>query len=515
MESSAVDINWQKNKGKYTLLHAAAALGNSSVCEKLLQCGASVNLMSANKDTPLHLALEKGNMDVFQMLLNAGANIYSKGKDKTTSLHLAARNGHLELCKELLEKYNFHVHMTDEHELTPLHCAALSGSYKLFLYFLKMGSDAHAKAIQGISCLNIAALKGHLDLCKMLLQNHKFDVHITDYYGQTPLHCAAMSGSYELFQFLVNMKRDVYLKTKEGRNCLHFAAGGGNLSFCKTLLKSYCFDIHKADHFGWTPLHRSAKSGSYELFQFFIDRGSRIYLKTNDNKNCLHISSKGGYLNFCKSLIEVYNFDLLLKDNLGKSPFYYSAESGDLKLFIYLLDKGSELYSKTKHRSNVLHLAAQHGHVEICEYILKRYSKEYESYNKNKRYTLNGNLYSYHLFFKYKNIFLQAKDADGDTYLHCAAVDNQAEVCNLLLSYEIDVTLLNEKDETARDIAIKYNYEDVLNVMKADYDRVGKLSFFNCFYLIFNKNERRKKILLFDSFQQVVPVYVSFLPKNC
>lgn len=110
--SSTVDINWQKNKGKYTPLHAAAALGNSNVCEKLLQCGASVNLMSANRDAPLHLALEKGNMDVFQMLLNAGANIYSKGKNKATSLHLAARNGRLELCKELLEKYNFHVHMT-------------------------------------------------------------------------------------------------------------------------------------------------------------------------------------------------------------------------------------------------------------------------------------------------------------------------------------------------------------------------------------------------------------------
>ena len=433
--------------------------------------------MSANKYTPLHLALEKGNMDVFQILMNAGANIYSKGKNKRTSLHLAAEHGHLELCKELLEKYNFNVHMTDKHELTPLHCAALSGSYELFQYFLKMGSDAHVKAIQGISCLNIAALKGHLDLCKMFLQNHKFNVHITDDYGQTPLHCAAISGSYELFQFLVNMKSDVYLKTKEGRNCLHFAASKGHLSFCKTLLTRYSFDVHMTDNFAWTPLHCSAESGIYELFQFFIDKGSRMYLKTNDNKNCLHISSKGGYLNFCRNLIEEYEFDFLLKDDLGKSPFHYSAESGNLKLFIYLLDKGSEFYSKTKHRSNVLHLAAECGHVEICEYILKRYSKEYESYNKNKRYTLNGNLYSCQLFFKYKNVFLHAKDADGDTYLHCAAVGNQAEVCELLLHYETDVTLLNEKDETARDIAIKYNYEDVLNVMKTEYDRVGKLFF--------------------------------------
>ena len=40
------------------------------------------------------------------------------------------------------------------------------------------------------------------------------------------------------------------------------------------------------------------------------------------------------------------------------------------------------------------------------------------------------------------------------------------------------ITLLNKKDETAKEIAAKNGYEDVLSVLKAQYDRVGMFDFF-------------------------------------
>ena len=65
-------------------------------------------------------------------------------------------------------------------------------------------------------------------------------------------------------------------------------------------------------------------------------------------------------------------------------------------------------------------------------------------------------------------------DNEGNTYLHLAAVGNQVKVCELLLKYDTDViTLLNKKDETARNIAQKRSHKDVLRVLKAEYDRTG------------------------------------------
>ena len=76
-------------------------------------------------------------------------------------------------------------------------------------------------------------------------------------------------------------------------------------------------------------------------------------------------------------------------------------------------------------------------------------------------------------------------DVNGNTYLHLTADGNNSEVCELLLKYDTEViTLLNKKDESARDIAKKNDYIDVLNVLKRHYDRTGLLFyFFSCKYL--------------------------------
>ena len=69
-------------------------------------------------------------------------------------------------------------------------------------------------------------------------------------------------------------------------------------------------------------------------------------------------------------------------------------------------------------------------------------------------------------------------DVDGNTYLHLAADGNQPKVCKVLLKYDTELTtLLNKKDETARDIAKKDDYKDVLNTLKVRYDRTGRLSY--------------------------------------
>ena len=71
-------------------------------------------------------------------------------------------------------------------------------------------------------------------------------------------------------------------------------------------------------------------------------------------------------------------------------------------------------------------------------------------------------------------------DVHGNTYLHLAAERNQAKVCELLLKYDTEtITLLNKKEETARKIATDNNHNDVLNVLKTEYEREGM------FFLLF------------------------------
>ena len=368
--------------------------------------------------------------------------------------------------------------MTNSNGWTALHASAQNGSYELIEFFVYKATDIHLKAKGGVNCLHIAARNGHLHLCKTLINKHKFDLHMATNGGWKALHFSAENGSYELVKFFADRGIDIHLQTKAGMNCLHIAATNGYLNLCKILITKHYFSLHITDNNGWTALHHSVKNGSNELIKFFADLGSNIHLKVNDGSNCLHIAALNGHLNLCKKFLDKDNFDLNLANNNEWTALHCSAENGSFVLFSYLLEKGSDIYCKTKDMCNVLHISARNGHFDICEFILKYFTTDYKDNNTRNQYALNGKSYKSHVFYKYNTIFLHAMDVDGNTYLHLAADGNQPKVCKVLLKYDTELTtLLNKKDETARDIAKKDDYKDVLNTLKVRYDRTGRLSY--------------------------------------
>ena len=135
---------------------------------------------------------------------------------------------------------------------------------------------------------------------------------MTDDEGWTPLHFSARYGNYELFQFFLDNGSDLSLNTEDGV-CI-IAAGERYLSVCEALLEKVFYDVHKTDDDGWAPLHYSARNGRYDLFQFFCDIGSDPYLKINDGCNYRHITAYEGRLEFCKALLEKFNFKAYMTD---------------------------------------------------------------------------------------------------------------------------------------------------------------------------------------------------------
>ena len=465
-----------KTKSGANCLHMVVMNGHLDLCKTLLEkYDFDLEIADDHGRKPLHYSAMSGSYELFQFLVKNGSDIYMKSKYGCNCFHFAANNGHLKFCKILLEKHKFEVHMTDDYGWMPLHYSARSGNYELFKFLNDTSISKHPITNAGCNCLHIAADGGHMSLCKVLIAKHKFEVQMIDFQGWTALHYSAKNGSYELFQLFSTMIDNIYLKNFSGCNCLHIAAEYGHMNLCQKLLENYDFDINLTDNDGWTPLHFSIKNGSHELFQYFLVHGSNIYLKTRDGSNCLHIAASHGHSNLCKKLVEEHDFKVKVINDNWWTPLHCAGKSGNYELFLYFLNKGSEIYCKTKHDGNVVHIAALLGHVDICEYVLNQFTRDFESNNKNKQYALDGELYDNKIFFKYDIIFLHAKNEDLDSYLHCAARGKHAKVCKLLLNYDIDVTWLNAKDETARDIAMQNKDEEILEVLKSKYERAGML----------------------------------------
>ena len=105
--------------------------------------------------------------------------------------------GILIFARYLQKKYEFDKHMIDDEGWRALHCSARNGSLELVTYFTDLGSDIHLKTSVGWNCLHIAANYGHLNLCKELIEIHKFDRYMADNDGWTALHYPVRNGSYK------------------------------------------------------------------------------------------------------------------------------------------------------------------------------------------------------------------------------------------------------------------------------------------------------------------------------
>ena len=268
--------------------------------------------------TQLHHSAKNDSYEYIKSLEDMGINIHLKTNDGKNCLHIAAAYGHLNLCKKFIQKHNFHVYMIDNEGFSALHRSAQSGVYELVKFFADKGGDIHLKTKLGGDCLHIAAAYGHLNLCKTLIDKDNFDVDTADNQGFTALHRSAQSGSYEIVKLLTDRGADIYLKAKAEETCLHVAAAFGHLNLCETLINKHNFDVNMADNAGFTALHRSVQSGSYELVIFFANKGTDIHLKTEGGENCLHISATYGHLNLCKTLINKHNFNVDMANDGGQ-----------------------------------------------------------------------------------------------------------------------------------------------------------------------------------------------------
>ena len=212
------DINLKTYDGR-NCFHIAADYGHLTLCKTLINKH-NFNVQIANNDgwTALHYSAKNGSCEFVNFLCDVGTDINLKTYDGRNCFHIAADYGHLTLCKTLINKHNFDLQLADKDGWTALHYSARNGTYELVKFFADMGTDVNLKINLGWNCLHIAALYGHLNLCKKLINKHNFDAQIVNNDGWTGLHFPARSGSYELVKFFAVLGTDINLKTNLGWN---------------------------------------------------------------------------------------------------------------------------------------------------------------------------------------------------------------------------------------------------------------------------------------------------------
>ncbi|RFU74300.1 ankyrin repeat [Trichoderma arundinaceum] len=355
--------------------------------------------------TPLQHACLNRNEIVVDMLLAHDAPIAIAANDGITPMHCAVRGGNANILQKLIEKVE--LERPDTREV------------------ISRGDRNNRYPIHW------AVIQGHIEMVRLL----KDDINFIDRFGWTALHLAAIYGHDDILKDIIeDGQADINKGDNDSRTALHLAVEFNSPALARQLIEAGA-DVNAQAKDGSTPLHIAVKQQSLSLFDFFVKAGVDVDVKTTGGLTALHVAAEGQSLKFAKKLIEAgADVDAQTKNSL--TPLHIAIEKQSLGLSLLLLEKKAKVDIKAKGGLTPLHIAAKNGSLALARALCKA-GADVNAKAKDGSTPL-------HMAVGQKNTLIvqtllennvekEATDIKGRTPLFRAVVDGNVEVATLLI----------------------------------------------------------------------------------
>lgn len=237
----------------------------------------------------------------------------------------------------------------------------------------------------GRTLLANAALEGSENIVEFLL-NHGADPLLSDHQGQTPLTLASRQGHVRVLAVLLHWARmqdkEVALKLTEhvdsdGWTGLRSASWGGHTEALRLLLDAGA-DVDGCDSEGRTALRAAAWGGHEEIVRILLQYGASVNKADSNGRTPLIAAAYMGHQEAVEILLD-HEAQVNLADGDGRTALCVTAlcvptaagVQGYGEVVSLLLDRGADPGHRDHDGMTPLLLASYEGHEEIVELLLE------------------------------------------------------------------------------------------------------------------------------------------------
>ena len=164
-------------------------------------------------------AIKNDDAGAIRQLVARGFDVNAADPQGQYGLMLAIREPALKAASALVDAPKINLNAFNALGESPLMLAALKGQLDLAAKLVAKGADVNKT---GWTPLHYAASNGHVDVIKLLLENHAY-IDAESPNGSTPLMMASMYGNPQSVKLLLDEGADPLLKNQIGLTALQFA----------------------------------------------------------------------------------------------------------------------------------------------------------------------------------------------------------------------------------------------------------------------------------------------------
>jgi len=201
--------NWVIEPGKMSSpLHYTASWNALGLTELLIEYGAKVDAVNANKETVLMAASTKGYKSIAELLLDRGADINAQGGKYRNALQAAAYSGSKETVRLLLER-GADINAQGGRYSNALQAAIYARSKEVVRLLVDRGVDVNAQGGALENALQAAVCSGSKEVVQLLLERGA-DINAQGGRFENALQAAIYLRHREIAELLVSRggKRD-------------------------------------------------------------------------------------------------------------------------------------------------------------------------------------------------------------------------------------------------------------------------------------------------------------------